>query len=202
MARRSEAGYLTRGCTRQRPALLAGSGHRAAAPLTGSGFVLGLPGPVLSKAARIGFHMRLLKGRVSSRYGAATPNLRTVEALLLQRTGMLSVAPGTLNLQLEERYIVTPDAAIHADEYFTGETIKLQRCRVRGHNMFIMRPDSHECANPGPEDPARVIELVSPLKLREAWGLRDGNVLEVEVEGDADWWNAPEPNEPNARASE
>jgi len=137
--------------------------------------------------------MRVLKGRVSSRYGAATPNLATVEALLLQRTGLSSMAPGTLNVQLEERYTVAPEAVIHGSEYFTGETLKLQRCRVRGFRMFIMRPDSHERAQPGPKDPARVIELVSPMKLRDAWTLRDGNVVEVEVEGDDAWWGAPEP---------
>jgi hypothetical protein len=137
--------------------------------------------------------MRMLKGRVSSRFGAATPNLRTVESLILQRTGLPSMTPGTLNVHLSERYVVSPDALIHPSEYFTGETLKLQRCRVRGSKMFIMRPDSHERAQPGPNDPARVIELISPLKLREAWGLEDDSVLEVEVDGDQEWWDQPEP---------
>lgn len=107
-----------------------------------------------------------------TRYGAATPHLATVERLLLQRTGLPSMAPGTLNVQLSERYVVTPDATISGQEYFTGETIKLQRCRVRGHRMIIMRPHTHELLHPGPKDPARVTELVSPLKLRDAWALR------------------------------
>jgi CTP-dependent riboflavin kinase len=56
--------------------------------------------------------------------------------------------------------------------------------------MFIMRPDSHK--RPGGLG-ANVLELISPLHLRSAWHLVDGNVLEVEVEGDENWWRAPEP---------
>jgi DNA polymerase alpha-binding protein Ctf4 len=140
--------------------------------------------------------VKILRGKVSSRFGAATPNLRTVESVLLERTGLPSMAPGTLNVQLNERYVVAADALIDRHEYFTGEVLKFQRCRVRGHRMFIMRPDSHEQHPAGPRDPARVIELVSRLKLRDAWGLKDGNVLEVEVEGNDEWWDASEPSDP------
>src|SRR5439155_17014126 len=88
--------------------------------------------------------VQILRGVVSSRFGAAAPNLRTVEALLLKRTGLPSMAPGTLNVTIPSSYIVRADATIEPKEYFTGERIKLQRCRVRGHRMIIMRPDSHE----------------------------------------------------------
>ncbi|HWP02459.1 MAG TPA: hypothetical protein VNL96_03295 [Gemmatimonadaceae bacterium] len=33
---------------------------------------------------------------------------------------------------------------IEPHEYFTGERLKLQRCRVRGFRMFIVRPDLQE----------------------------------------------------------
>src|SRR5690349_2826946 len=129
--------------------------------------------------------MRVLRGVVSSRFGAATPNLRTVEQLLLARTGLPTMAPGTLNITLPFDYIVSADATIEPLEYFTGERLKLQRCRVRDHRMIIMRPDSHE--RPGGLG-ANVLELVSPIHLRRVWGLHDGDELEVEVEGDEAWW--------------
>ena len=88
--------------------------------------------------------MRVLREIISSRFRAATQNLKTVEKLVLERTGLLTMAPGTLNITLPFDYIVRPDTAIESDEYFTGERLKLQRCRVRGHRMIIMRPDSHE----------------------------------------------------------
>ena len=84
--------------------------------------------------------MRVLRGKVSSRFGVAAPNLKTVESLLLLRTGLPSMAPGTLNVTLPFDYIVKPDCTIEPNEYFTGERLKLQRCRVRGQQMIIMRP--------------------------------------------------------------
>jgi len=136
--------------------------------------------------------VRVLDGLISSRFGVATQNLKTVEKLILERTGLASMARGTLNVTLPFDYIVRPDATIERHEYFTGETIKLQRCRVRGHRMIIMRPDSHEL--PGGIG-ADVLELISPLLLRAAWGLNDLDELEIEVEGDQSWWERPDPTD-------
>ena len=69
--------------------------------------------------------MRVLRGVVSSRFGLAAPNLKTVEALLLKRTGLASMASGTLNIAIPSTYVVHSDATIEPHEYFTGERIKL-----------------------------------------------------------------------------
>lgn len=130
--------------------------------------------------------MRVLRGIVSSRFGVAAQNLKTVESLILERTGLPSMAPGTLNLTLPFDYIVRPNATIEPHEYFTGERIKLQRCRVRGHRMIIMRPESHEMSGGVGAD---VLELISPLHLRTAWELHDLDELEVQVEGGEAWWD-------------
>src|SRR6266436_5214514 len=111
--------------------------------------------------------MRVLRGIIGSRFGVAAQNLKTVGNLILERTGLPSMAPGTLNVTLPFDYIVRPDATIEPHEYFTGERLKLQRCRVLGHRMIIMRPDSHEL--PGGIG-ANVLELISPLHLRTDWG--------------------------------
>jgi CTP-dependent riboflavin kinase len=133
--------------------------------------------------------MRVLLGIVSSRFHVAAQNLKTVEKRILERTGLPSMAPGTLNVTLPFDYIVHPNKTIEPDEYFTGERLKLQRCRVRGHPMIIMRPDSHEL--PGGIG-ADVLELISPLHLRTAWRLQDGEELEIEVEGEEGWWDGPD----------
>jgi hypothetical protein len=129
--------------------------------------------------------VRTLTGVVSSRFRAASPNLKSIEALLLKRTGLPSMAPGTLNVKLPFSYIVRADYTIERREYFTGELLKLQRCCVRGHRMIIMRPDSHEL--PGGIG-ADVIELVSPIHLRDTWSLTDGDQIQIDVEGDDAWW--------------
>jgi hypothetical protein len=134
--------------------------------------------------------MRHLTGKVSSRFKAAGPNLATVEGLILERTGLPSMAPGTLNVSLPHDYIVQADAAIEPHEYIYHERLKLQRCRVRGHRMYIMRPESHEQSG---GLGANVLELISSIPLRIQWGVKDDDQLTVEVEGDEKWWAAPEP---------
>jgi CTP-dependent riboflavin kinase len=136
--------------------------------------------------------MRVLQGLIHSRFGVAAQYLKTVEELILARTGLPRMAPGTLNVTLPFDYIVRPDATIEPHEYFTGERLKLQRCRVRGHRMIVMRPDSHEV--PGGIG-ADVLELISPLHLRSAWALSDLDELEIEVEGDQRWWERPDPTD-------
>ncbi len=133
--------------------------------------------------------MRVIRGIISRRFQVAAQNLKTVEKQILERTGLPSMAPGTLNVTLPFDYIVCADTAIEPHEYFIGEKLKLQRCRVRGHRMIIMRPDSHEL--PGGIG-ADVLELISPLHLRTAWGLQDLDEIEVEVEGDQSWWERPD----------
>lgn len=134
--------------------------------------------------------MRVLRGVVSARHGAATGNLAPYEELILKRTGLSAMVPGTLNITLPERYLVRADAIISSNEYFTGEILKLQRCRAFRRRMIIMRPDSHEFSH---SNGANVLELVSNIHLRRTFLLKDGDNVEVEVEGDESWWAAPDP---------
>lgn len=134
--------------------------------------------------------MQVLRGVVSTRHGAATGNLAPYEELILKRTGLPAMIPGTLNITLSERYLVRADAFIYSNEYFTGETLKLQRCRAFGRRMIIMRPDSHEASH---GNGANVLELVSDIHLRRTFPLTDGDTVAVEVEGDESWWDAPNP---------
>ena len=122
-------------------------------------------------------------------HGVAAPYLATVETIIVARTGLSSMCRGTLNVELDHEYIVHADTAVEPGEYFTGERLKLQRCRVHGYRMWIMRPNTHE---PGPG--ARTLELISHLNLRNAFDLVDGSSLDVEVEGSDDWWRAAEPS--------
>ncbi len=129
--------------------------------------------------------VKILRGLVMSRFGVASENLAKVEHLILARTGFGSMAPGALNVRLADPYFVQTDTAIAPGEYQLGETLKLQRCRVFGRRMIIVRPDSHEL--PGREG-SDVLELISELHRRDSFALKDGDVLEVEVEGDEEWW--------------
>ncbi len=133
--------------------------------------------------------MRKLFGTVSTGFGAATPNLQPILRLIEQRTGLGGLKNGTLNIRLTQSYIVKPNAIIDRAEYNGSEFLKLQRCRIKGIRGIIMRPNTHEAGYA--HGPAH-LEIMSPYHLRSMFILRDGDEVEVEVEGDKKWWSAPD----------
>jgi CTP-dependent riboflavin kinase len=139
--------------------------------------------------------MKIFSGIVTTGYGAATPNLVPVMALIEARTGLINLIPGTLNVKISEEYIVQPDALINPDEYplnrdtHLGETIKFQRCLVAGYRGLIMMPDSHE-TGAGQFHGKSYLELMGQKHFRTVLGLADECVVEVQVQGDAAWWQS------------
>jgi CTP-dependent riboflavin kinase len=126
--------------------------------------------------------MRVLHGTVKSGYGVATANLKPVLRFIESRMGMASLVEGTLNVQIPESYMVIPTTSILPHEYplncSTGlnETIKLQRCVIRGHKAIIMRPDTHERGMfHGPKH----LELIGAVKFRQVLGLEDESAVDV-----------------------
>lgn len=134
--------------------------------------------------------MHTLSGTVTAGgFGYASGNLLPSENLILQRSGLKSLVRGTLNLKLPESYIVPPDFVLVGSEYITGETIKFQRCVVRGLRALIMRPETHERIA-GYGHGTDHLELMSAYHLTTVLHLSPGDVVQVEVDGDEAWWRA------------
>ena len=136
-----------------------------------------------------------LVGRVSQGYGVATRNLMPVECLIEDRMGLAPLLSGTINLKLSEPYIVTPDARVTPEEYGQGEGVKLQRCLLRDphgclHKGIITRPESHEIDNQY-HGPAH-FEIMGVIHFCTAWHLHPDDEIEVQVEGDDEWWRSGE----------
>lgn len=139
--------------------------------------------------------MKLFLGTVTSGYGMATPNLNPVMSLIESRIGLPNLVAGTLNVHIPDEYIVPADALILPSEYpynrqsHLGETIKLQRCLVAGYKGIVIRPDSHELGS-GQFHGKAYLELMGQIHFRITLGLVDGSVVEVQVEGNGQWWNS------------
>jgi len=127
-------------------------------------------------------NIRQLQGTVAAGHGVAGCNMKRVEAEILERTGPPSMGCGTLNVVLPHKYMVHEDVAMEPLEYFTGESSKLQRYRVRGRRMWIMRPNTHE-----PGEGAKSLELISDLRLRDAFGFSIRASLTIEIDEDDAW---------------
>jgi CTP-dependent riboflavin kinase len=131
--------------------------------------------------------MRLLTGQVSEGYGAASTNLAPVMGLIEGLTGLCGITPGTLNISIPDPHIVKAEWQINSEDYDGREALTFQRCRISGVRAIIMRPDSHKCGEA--HGPAH-LELMARVNLRQALGLKTGDSVEVEIEGDDAWWLA------------
>ena len=137
--------------------------------------------------------MKTFIGTVTTGYGMAAPNLDPVISLIEQRTGLLHLVRGTLNVTIPEEYIVHADALVLPEEYPFNkesglhETIKFQRCLVAGYRGLIVRPDSHEIGA-GQFHGKAYLELMGQQNFRDTLSLMDGSTVEIEVEGDDSWW--------------
>ena len=127
----------------------------------------------------------ILEGRVTTGFGVAREHLAPVADLICRRTGLPSLAPGSLNVRLGAPYRFEPDAEITPLEH-GFERLKLKRCCVRGVRAVILRPETHEAGNGHGE---AYLELLAAVHLRTALRLRDDDLLDVVTGRDLDCWN-------------
>jgi riboflavin kinase len=125
--------------------------------------------------------MGLLEGRVCSGKGDFAQWIAKLHDHYLRKTG-LHLFPGTLNLRLDRPYRVPPGAVrLEAEEYGGSVGVNLVPCRVLGRRAFILRTDGNEQGDG--DHPLEVIEIATDVKLRDVFGLSDGDVVRVEIDG-------------------
>ena len=124
--------------------------------------------------------MAILCGRVTSGVGDFAQWICKLHDHYQRKTG-LSFYPGTLNLELDEPYSV-PDSCLRleADEYGGTVSVSLIPCRVFGLPAFILRTDRNQGGD-GVHS-RRIIEVACEVKLRDEYGLVDGDEVQVVLE--------------------
>ena len=121
----------------------------------------------------------LLRGRVVSGQGNFSFWIEKLEGHYFRKTG-LHLYPGTLNVLLDEPWSVPPGCLrLEGVEYGGRVSVNLVPCRVFDRAAFLLRTDLNESGN-GPH-PKNLIEIATDVRLRDAHGLVDGDMVEVEV---------------------
>jgi len=124
--------------------------------------------------------MKTLVGKVGSGKGDFAQWIEKLGDHYERKTGM-RLFPGTLNVHLEEDYrLPTQRFRLEADEYGGWVSVSLVPCRVFGRRAFILRTDANEAGNG--DHPLSVVEIATDIKLREAYGLVDGSIVEIEID--------------------
>jgi riboflavin kinase len=124
--------------------------------------------------------MTRLRGVVASGVGDFSYWIDKLHDHYLRKTG-LHLFPGTLNIRLEEPYSLPRNSLrLEKEEYGGTVNVNLVPCRIFGRPAFLLRTDGSD-AGFG-RHPKTIIEIATDLKLRDAYGLHDGDAVEVEVE--------------------
>ncbi len=125
---------------------------------------------------------RVLRGRVVSGVGDFSRWIEMLKAHYLRKTG-LDLFPGTLNVELGEEYSV-PDgcARLGAEEYGGTVSVYIVPCRVFGERAVILRTEASEHGRG--THAKTIVEVACEVKLRDKYGLRDGDPVEIELPAD------------------
>lgn len=123
---------------------------------------------------------KILKGRVFTGLGRFSYWIDRLQDYYKDKTGM-KLFPGTLNIQLEEPYDLPEDQVIRfeKEEYGGPVSVSLLPCTIMGRKAFVLRTDRN--AREEGAYPRTVIEIATDVKLRDVYGLSDGDFIEVEV---------------------
>jgi CTP-dependent riboflavin kinase len=122
--------------------------------------------------------MTTFRGRVAGGVGDLA-NWMIRYAAAYERAVGVALEPGSLNVAIDRPWAMQrPTVRLEADEVGVG--LGFIRCRVGGLSGWIVRTDKN---NQGRGDHGLdVVEIVSPVHLRTALGLVDGDDVVVEVD--------------------
>jgi len=122
----------------------------------------------------------ILRGVVRSGKGDFAHWLEKLEEHYTRKTGM-RLFPGTLNVHLIGQTYPTPQGCLRLEkeEYAGTVTVSIVPCTVFGRRAFILRTDT-DTGKLG-DAPDAILEIAADVKLREVYGLHDGDELEVDV---------------------
>ena len=121
--------------------------------------------------------MTIYKGRILTGIGVAKIRVEQNLDAYKQVTGM-DLVPGTLNVRLTKNFEIPGDSIYIAPEKIQPiekkRGIILVPAKLYRSKIVIMNPDP-------PFYNKKVIEIMAPFNIREQYGLKDGDEIEIEV---------------------
>lgn len=121
----------------------------------------------------------VLNGKIASGLGVAKMWVGKIEKVFEEKTG-LKVFHGTLNIRLEEDYIVEPDFIIKPKEYGGTQNVLVKKCKILDNEAYIVRAEKNQIGQ-GDHD-LKVVEIISDINYREEYNLKDNQTISIEVD--------------------
>lgn len=127
--------------------------------------------------------MSALRGTVFAGSGDYARWITTYRAHYRAKTG-LDLFPGTLNLRLAHPYALPPDKVIRLEghEYGSRVSVSILPVSIFDRPGVILRPDLPAWATAAnAAERLSTIEVATDVKLRDTYGLKDGDDVEVTI---------------------
>jgi riboflavin kinase len=123
--------------------------------------------------------MSCFRGKVVSGRANFGLWIERLSSLYEEKTGMRLYA-GTLNIELSSPYSLPPDVIrLEANEYGGSVSVSIVPCQIFGRQAFLLRTDQNERGTG--HHLRNIIEIATDIRLRDAYQLRDGDSVEVEL---------------------
>ncbi len=127
--------------------------------------------------------MDIVHGTVISGEGDYARWITLYQADYWRKTGM-RLYPGTLNIRLAHPYHlpVAQISRLEPSEYGGTIGISILPVRILSRAGVVLRPDLPAGATPEEADQRlAMLEVATDIKLRDAYGLKDGDTVTIEV---------------------
>lgn len=120
----------------------------------------------------------ILIGKVRKGMGVANKFISMMQKSFYEKT-KVKLYPGTLNIKLNNSYILKPDYIIKPEEYGGAFNVQIQKCKILEENAYIVRSEKNtDSKGDYGQD---IIEIISDVNFREKYKLKDGDIIEVKV---------------------
>ena len=121
----------------------------------------------------------ILRGKVKKGMNSFSYWMEKLHEYYTAKTGM-NLYPGTLNIELNSPFIL-PDNVIRLEKEEYGGTVSVSilPCEIFGRRAFILRTDKN--ASGEGDHPLTIIEVATDIRLRDEYGLVDGDIVEVSI---------------------
>lgn len=119
----------------------------------------------------------ILKGKVKTGLGQASYWMKKAEDAFEEKLGK-KLFNGTLNIELDEEYILENNNGIlRKEEYGGAQDVYIKSCILLGHKSYILRTEKNSTKNG--DHPLTLLEIVSDINFREKYNLKDGDIVEI-----------------------
>jgi riboflavin kinase len=122
--------------------------------------------------------MTCVRGKVVSGRADFGLWIERLSSFYERKTGM-RLYPGTLNVELPSPYSLPRDVIrLEANEYGGRVSVSIVPCRIFDRKAFLLRTDQNEQGTG--HHPRNVVEIATDIRLRDAYQLKDGDMVSIE----------------------